>query len=646
MATASKGIPQRLEIDATEKKKFIALVGAPNAGKTTLFNQLTGARFRTVNYPGATVDYSVGNTKSDYGDSLRVVDTPGTYSLFSKSLEEEITCKLLYEKRHIGSTQGVVVVVDATQLARHLLLVRQLQDAGFHVVVALSMVDLIEKESYSIDAKQLSKQLGVPVVPVNGVTGEGTQELISEARKLFMRLDPSLKKPSKWSDDRFLIEAKKLKSLAEASKSKTSSKQEKLTAAKITEKLDQVLLHPVLGILLFLSVMSFLFWSIFWAAAPFMDLVDGWTAGAIDAVVGLAPEALWTDFLGNGIIGSIGAVIIFVPQIYILFLGVSFLEDSGYLARAASLVDKPLSKFGLNGRSFVPLLSGYACAIPGMMAARTIPSAKERFLTLFIVPLMSCSARLPVYGILLAVLFWEEAAWKPGLALAGIYILSLVVGAIFAGVLSKIVKFKDKSFLMMELPYYRRPSLLKILRTSWNRTYGYIRNAGPIIFVFATVFWALTTFPNYKAESDNEKLSSSYAADVGEFLEPAMEPIGGDWRTGVSLFAAFTAREVFVPALALVMNVTEEDEEAAEASLISRMQDAKRDDGSALFTVASVAGLIVFFMIALQCMSTFGVAVREFGGWTMPIVQLMVFNLVAYGLALMVVQGLRALGIN
>ncbi|RYZ68462.1 MAG: ferrous iron transporter B, partial [Proteobacteria bacterium] len=377
-----------------------------------------------------------------------------------------------------------------------------------------------------------------------------------------------------------------------------------------------------------------------------MDFIDGLFSGMAEKTLALAPTNLFIQFLANGVLASLGAVLVFLPQIFILFMGITLLEDSGYLARSATLIDKPLSLLGMGGRSFVPILSGYACAIPAMMATRTISSRRERWLTLFILPLMSCSARLPVYALLLAFLFHGEASWKAGVALAVIYFASLIVGGIAAFIAGKILKLDDRSFFMMELPVYRKPRATLVLRQALTRTYSYIKRAGPPIFIFAVIIWVGTNFPNHNEEDASVRLNTSYAAQLGKTIEPVFEPMGGDWRTGVGLISAFAAREVFVSSLAVVMQMASDDEATLQEGLISKMQEAKAPSGYPLFTVATVTGLIVFFMIALQCLTTSAVAAKESeGGWKFALMQLAIFNLVAYALAVGIVQGLRAMGI-
>lgn len=615
----------------------VAFVGAPNSGKTTLYNRLTRSSNKTVNYPGSTVDYAKGTLSKEFGKSVALIDTPGTYSLFPKSKDEEVTCELLFEQQ---SPALVVVTVDVTQISRHLLIVRQLIDSNFVVLVAVTMADRVDPKT--INLEPIRKQLGVPVVLVSSVTGDGIDSLAQEIIKRKDLLPSAIQRLSGWESRKYENILRDNKEIED----QVFLQAKKFKAFETTKKLDRFLLHPLFGPIVFITIMFALFSSIFWLAAPFMDIVDGWFGSLASWAVTLEEGALWADFLGNGVFGSMGAVFVFVPQIAILFLGISFLEDSGYLARACSLIDKPLQKIGLNGRSFVPLLSGYACAIPAMMAARSMSSKKEKFLTLFIIPLMSCSARLPVYALLLTFLFWGQPAYKPAVGLVVIYIASIVVGSIAAAIGNRMLKIEETSFFIHELPYYRRPSLRMAIRSMFSKTWAYIINAGPVIFVFAAVFWFATTFPNYKAPTDVEKLQSSYAAQVGQVFEPIMEPMGGDWRTGTALVAAFTAREVFVSALALVFQIADEDEDSLQQSLIVKMQSATNAKGEKLFTVASVAGLIIFFMIALQCMTTVGVAIKEFGNWKWPMIQLLTFTVVSYVLAVILVQGLRLFGIQ
>lgn len=632
--------------ETKNKKSVVALVGAPNSGKTTLYNWLTGSKFKTVNYPGATVEYSIGDLASRYGDSFLVMDTPGTYSLFPKSADEEVTYKALYDHPDF-QVDKVILVVDGTQMARHLLLAKQLKEAQFNLVIAVTMSDLLSKNKIQLNTNLISEYFKCPVVITDGILGGGVIDLVKSVRSLPLPTTASLAiapiaKPSAvrfqqkithWQDDKINQVQTEMDRLTE----KVLGQPDKIDAIfKNTFWWDQVLLHPILGVLSFLIIMGALFSSIFWVAAPFMDMVDGAFGALVKFVSELGPGTLWADFAANGIVASFGAAMVFVPQIFILFLGIGILEGSGYLARAATVIDKPFSLIGLSGRSFVPFLSGYACAIPALMATRNISSKRDRWITNFIIPLMQCSARLPVFALLLSFLYKDAPAWKPGFALALIYISSIFIGALAAAILNKILAKHKSTFFMMELPLYRRPQIKVLLKQTWDRTMAYVRRAGPAIFAFAVIVWIGTTFPNYKAEGP-EKLQSSYMGQVGHMIEPVFKPMGVDWRVGVGLMSAFAAREVFVSSMAILFNVTGDGDEQTKG-LLKAMEEAKFSDGTPIFTLGSVLGLIVFFMIALQCMSTVAMSAKENGSWKFPILQLVTFNLVAYVLAVTIVK--------
>jgi ferrous iron transport protein B len=630
----------------------VALVGSPNSGKTTLFNWLTGSRFKTVNYPGATVDYSIGQTHERFGSPIRVMDTPGTYSLEPKSPDEKVTFDAIFNHRDFGASTLIISIADATHLSRQLLVTKQLIEAGFRVILAVTMADLLSERHESLDTDFLSRELGIPVVMIDGRLGGGVTELIAAVRERLQtpRESMSSSAPALWHGDKVestLQETQRLARLAiQTQSSPRPSGRPISTAAQRTRRLDRIFLHPFWGLMIFILIMGSLFTSIFWLAKPLMQAVDAGFSGLGQFILAQAPENLGVQFFVGGVLASLSAVLVFVPQIFILFIGIILLEDSGYLARSATLIDKPLSAIGLGGRSFVPLLSGYACAVPAMMAARTINSKRERWLTLFILPLMSCSARLPVYALLLSFLFHGEAAWKGGLTLAGIYFVSLLMGAIAAMIAGRFLKIKDQSFFMMELPVYRRPKVRLVLRQALARTQNYGRRAGPAIFCFALIIWVATTFPKYDLKDRSARLQASYAAQMGRMIEPVFEPMGGDWRVGVGLMSAFAAREVFVSSLAIVFQAAGGDDPGTmQETLLNKMQEAKAPNGRPLFTFASVLGLVIFFMIALQCLSTVMVAVRESGRWQFAILQLVLFNVVGYVLAVAVVQGLRAVGI-
>lgn len=620
----------------------VGIVGAPNSGKTTLFNWLTGSKYRAVNYPGSTVEYYLGQTLANYGPQIALMDTPGTYSVFPQSPDEEVTFRALFHPVPGHELSKLIIVVDSTQLSRQLYLAKQAKESGYNIVIALTMTDIIKKEKLDINTEKLSAHFGCPVIKIDGTLGGGVQELVSAVRDLPNTKDQP-QPMVKWAQQKISLA---MQDLEKISSEALILKKPQLDVVARTHRIDDILLHPIFGYLFFFGIMALIFSSIFWLAAPFMDYVDGAFSFIGELILSALGENLFSDLLANGIVAAFAAVFVFVPQIFILFLGVGFLEDSGYLARASTLIDKPFSKIGMNGRSFVPILSGFACAVPAMMASRTLGSRRERYITMFIIPLMTCSARLPVFALLLTFLYWGEPAWKAGLSLTALYFGALALGAIAASVLNKILTRNEKSIYIMELPIYRRPRLAVLLKTTLNRTYSYIKR-GPIIFTLALIIWAACTFPRYNLEDPHAKLEYSYAGQFGQLIEPVFEPMGVDWRTGVGLLSAFAAREVFVSSLAVIFNVTEtEDENSMQQSLLNQMKTATNKNGELIFTPVTVLGLMIFFMIALQCITTFAIAVREMESYGFATLQLVVFNVVAYIAAVAIVQGLRALGYN
>lgn len=620
----------------------IALVGAPNSGKTTLFNWLTNSNFKTVNYPGSTVDISVGKINRRYSSSdFLIVDTPGVYGINPKSSDEQVTLDYLF---NTTPPNLVIFVVDSTQLGRQLPLARQLKSCGFEIMVVITMLDLLKTKFSENELVSISNHLGkIPCVEFDGRLGGGLADLVNTATNLLVsnKKSPQLINFS----ETHLEEAIKYSQIF-TNELFAKKKLNLTTANSLSTKIDHLLLHPFWGIISFITIMTTLFASIFWLAAPIMDFIDFGFTELSSLVLEISPNNLLTQFLSDGLILSVGAVAVFIPQIFILFVGIILLEDSGYLARSAVLIDKPFSKVGLGGRSFVPLLSANACAVPAMMAARTINSKREKFIALFIIPLMTCSARLPVYALLLSVLFLNQPVWKPGLALALLYLGSFFIGALAAKILSLILPKEKNSFFMMELPIYRKPKLLHVLKQALSRTQNYITRAGPAIFGFALLIWLSTTFPNYNLEDKTERLTQSYAGQVGKIIEPVFTPMGGDWRTGVSLISAFAAREVFVSSLAVVFNVTDDDETTQQQKLLMTLKDSKNSSGDYLFTTSSIVGLIIFFMIALQCLSTVSIASKEFNDKKIALIQLVSFTLIAYVAAVVTVQGLRLLGFS
>ncbi len=617
----------------------VALVGSPNSGKTTLFNWLTGSKFKTVNYAGSTVDTHRGKSLGLYGDSIQVLDTPGIYSLQPHGRDEEVTLDTLTTEADLGA---VVVVVDGTQLNRQLYLVRQIQALGIPMVIVVTMMDLVKGAGRRLDLEKLSELTEAPVVAVDGRLGGGVADVVSSARSMALSLRSRTgPKRLDWDDQRIEKEV----AVAEAWTREVVFKAPNRDSMDHLRRLDAIFLHPFWGIFAFVLIMGTLFSSIFWASSPMMDAIDtgfGWLSAFFKDMLG---ASLVADFVSDGIIAGVGSVLVFVPQIFILFVGLTLLEDSGYLARAATIVDRPLNKIGLSGRAFVPILSGFACAVPAIMATRNLRSTRERWITVFILPFMTCSARLPVYTLLLTFLFAGASAWKAGLALTGLYLGGLCVGGIAAGVLNRILKNTGESHFLMELPVYRWPKPSFTVRIALRRTYSYVRKAGPTIFVFTLLLWIGTHIPYSPEATDAQRLEQSLVGRTGQILEPIFEPMGLDWRAGLGILSAFVAREVFVSALAVIFSIVETDAESLQSSLIGNLRQATMPDGSPVFTLSSVVGLLVFFMIALQCLSTTGVTWREMGSARFAVVQLLALNTLAYLLAVAAVQGLRAIGI-
>ncbi len=681
-----------MNVQTVSTSPLVSLVGPPNSGKTTLFNYLSGKNYKTVNYPGATVEYSVSRLLERFGLNASVVDTPGIISLLPGSPDEAVSINSLYSHPRLGTPDVIVVTVDSSQLSRHLLLVKQLLSCKFNVVIALTMLDILKRKDLGVNSEKLAELLSCPVVEVDPRTGNGINKLISAVETSIGKFNPSdkekitrlngegsfksllqLYREIEIIESEVLIRSenkepevnlnkanKQLKILVNP-KAKVECKQ----IDRTTLKIDRLLLHRIWGIFFFFFIMAVTFTSIFWLAEPLMDLVDSFFGFLSAAAFDILGNNWYGDLIANGIISGTGSVLVFVPQILILFLILGLLEDSGYLARGAMLIDRPLSKIGLNGKSFVPMLSGFACAIPAMMATRTIPNKRERFLTIFILPLMSCSARLPVYALLIAFLFPGDKSWLGGIMLACIYIFSVVSSVTVAGIINKfkntLIKTEDNSSFILELPAYRKPKFKVIMVNTYHNAKHYLRKAGPIILGFSIILWFLTYFPNTNPRVDTNglskdqvietqsaaRLSSSYAADLGKFIQPVMTPLGMDWRVGVSLIAAFAAREVFVSSLALIFKVTDENSDNFQNSMITAMRQAEIDDtGQKLFTTSTIIGLVVFFIFALQCLSTVAVSRKETGSWRIPLLQILIFTSTAYILTFITVNGLRALGLS
>ncbi len=678
-------------ISALTKNKIplITLVGQPNSGKTTLFNYLSGKNFKTVNYPGSTVEYSISKILGKFSINANILDSPGIISLIPSSPDEKISVDSLFSHPKFGKPEIVIVTVDSSQLSRHLYLVKQLIDANFNVIVVLTMLDLLRKKNLDISESKLSSILGCKVLKIDSRTGKGLNELllslkdsiseISDNEELFPEQLVNTQKEKLLESYRHIEEIEKEVLFRKDSDNgknnfdinEANKKLVVLNSVRLpnkpdafTLKVDKFTLHRYWGILIFFLVMAVTFTSIFWLASPLMEFINEVFSVLSSGSEKLFGDTLLGNLISNGLINGLGSVLVFLPQILILFLILGLLEDSGYLARGAMLADKPLSMIGLNGKSFVPMLSGFACAIPAIMATRTISNRRERFLTIFIIPLMSCSARIPVYALLIAFLIPQDKPWIGGIALASIYIFSIFSSLLIASLVNKfrekIIRESDSSSFILELPAYRKPKLQDVLNNTIKNATQYLKKAGPIIICLSLFLWVLTYFPNTDPQvtetgktseevselKNSERIMTSYASSLGKIIEPVMKPLGLDWRVGVSLIATFAAREVFVSSLALIFKITEEGDNI-QGSILKAMKEARIEGtGEKLFTTATTTGLIIFFVFAMQCLSTVAISRKETGSWRIPALQIMVFSSIAYVLSFLTVTGLRFFGIN
>lgn len=658
---------------------MIALAGNPNAGKTTLFNALTGLRQKVANYPGVTVERKEGSWKLPIGPA-RLIDLPGLYSLDATSLDERIARQVIAgELKELPRPDVVLAVVDATNLERNLYLVTQLLEFGIPVVVALTMMDTFKEQGHEIDVAELSKRLGVAVVAVNAKSGDGLEGLALTVSEAYWRPAAAAGLAVDASDEsenaRIFARYKVISDVVQASVRHNDRERHRLT-----EKIDSVLTHRIFGLLILAGLMLLVFQAIFsWASLP-MDLLDqsfGWLA---DRARELLPGGVFNDLVSDGIIAGVGGVVVFLPQILLLFFFISLLEDSGYMARAAFLLDKLMSRVGLHGKAFLPLISSFACAIPGIMATRTIESRRDRFATILIAPLMSCSARLPVYTLMIGAFF--SGQYVLGYLSLGavlmlmMYLLGIVTAIAVAFILKRTLLKAPPPPFLMELPPYRMPNLRTVLQNMITRALLFLRRAGTVILAISIVLWALTYFPRFDAPgasdemasaatadlkadgglgdeeagpaaedaaAESEQIRNSYAGRLGHLIEPAIEPLGFDWKIGVALIASFAAREVLVSTLSIIYSVGKDENEESER-LISAIQNAKRDDGRPVWTPLTALTLMVFFVLAMQCMSTVAVVRRETNSWRWPLFMVAYMTGLAYVVSLLTYQAGRMLG--
>jgi len=603
----------------------LGLVGSPNSGKTTLFNALTGLRAKVGNYPGVTVERREGSAIFEGRRSV-VIDLPGSYSLSPVSPDEEVVMRVLDGELN-GVPQALAVVADANTLERSLLMLAQILHREIPTCLVLTMTDEFQARGGRLDIPRLERALGIPVLGVVGHRGIG----IAKLRRL-------LAKPEDWSRPHLMppeeIHARAgwVDSILDHVLTRRPGRSRK------SDAVDRIVLHPVIGPLLFAAVMVVFFQLIFAWAQPAMDFIDAGVVSLGNTVHAQLPAGLFADFLADGLIAGVGAVIIFVPQIVLLFTLLYLLQDVGYMARAAFVIDRVMAGVGLEGRAFVSLLSSYACAVPGIMATRTIPSPRHRLVTILVAPLMTCSARLPVYALLIGAFVPAVQVAGPlglqGLVLLALYLAGSLTALLVASVLTRTLLREDAMPFYMELPPYRLPTAKLLATQVWRSTWAFLRRAGTIILAVSIVLWCLITFPRESApvgasptEASRYALEHSLAGRAGHAIEPLIEPLGFDWKIGIGLIASLAAREVIVSTLAQIYASSDQD-----TSLRAAVQnDIDPRTGEKVFDAATVASLLVFFVFALQCMSTLAIMRRETNSWRWPAFAFSYLLALAYG---------------
>jgi len=610
----------------------LAIAGNPNSGKTTLFNHLTGLRQKVGNYAGVTVErkeglFSAGDTE------IHLLDLPGTYSLSPNSEEERIAAEVILGlEKEAPTPDGVICVVDSTSLEKSLYLVLQILETGAATMVLLNMTDELTLRGARLDAELLARLLEVPVIQISATQGIGLPQLnaLLECwipRHAEQKTEKKLFAPTLPEITQRRLRAKQI--------ARNVIKQE-LLPHPWSDKIDRVVMDRVWGPLIFAFVVLIVFQAIFSWAKPLMDGIDGLFTLLGTAVRHLEPGALWTSFLADGVLAGVGSVIVFLPQVLIVFFFIALLEHSGYLARAALVMDKLLYKAGLQGKSFLPLISSYACAVPGIMATRTIENKRDRFATILIAPFMTCSARLPVYAFLISA-FIPDRRIIPGLlgwrsaTLLSLYLLGFLAALVTAWGLKSTILKSDKMPFFLEIPPYRWPAWKTIFLMMWDRAKLFLTRAGTIILGASLALWILVTFPRHTGP---EAMRDSFAGHIGRAIEPAIKPLGFNWKIGVGLLSAQVAREVMISSLATIYHVD------ADTKDQTKLQEAVRHD----VTPWAAVSLLVFFALAMQCSSTLAVARRETGSWKMPALMFIYMNALAYVASLAIFQTSRWLG--
>lgn len=687
----------------------VALVGNPNTGKSTLFNILTGLNQKIGNFPGVTVDKKTGFCQLPDGRTAEIIDLPGTYSIYPKSKDESIVFSVLADKAKALVPDLIVVILDASNLKRNLLLYTQIADLKIPVVVALNMIDVSDKAGITINIDLFAKKLGVPVVPISARKIKGIDLLkstIAYANKIALQQDTidvdsiapqliaQIQDELKIDNPYFALqlahqhetldflsakESDRIEDLekehsfhsqkAQATETiarysfindllyDTVKKPETAHDESVSNKIDKILTHKIFGFVIFFAILMFIFQAIFsWSAYP-MSLIENlfiWLQSSVNKAL---PTGPFTSLLVNGIIAGLSGVLVFVPQIAILFAMISILEDTGYMSRVTFMMDKVMRKVGLNGKSVVPLIGGFACAVPSIMSTRNIENWKDRMITIMVTPLVACSARLPVYTLLIALVVPNRNVWwlfnLQGLALTAMYLLSIISAVLVAFVMKFILKARERGYFIMELPVYRMPRWKNVAFTMYDRSKTFVLQAGKVIIAVSIILWVLKSYgpgdrfaqidktysqPRYtktmKPDSLNkvvasEKLENSYAGVFGHVIEPVIKPLGFDWKIGIALISSFAAREVFVGTMATIYSV-DGDADKLE-SVQQKMHSATNPDtGKPVFTLAVAFSLMMFYAFAMQCASTVAVVYRETKDWRWPATQFAYMTALAY----------------
>lgn len=705
------------------QKINIALVGNPNSGKSSLFNALTGLNQKVGNFPGVTVDKKSGAGKISENLSANFIDLPGTYSLYPRRADEWVSYKVLLEKDDSVKPDMILLVADASNLRRNLLFCSQIVDLKIPVVIALTMMDLAQKSNIKIDVAGIESELNASIVVVNPRKNKGIAELKKQIEKTAKLKDSIKQAPDfiynnmlapkavaevqqryqglcNYRAIHFLINHENLSFSSEEKEfiesvertnkfnpTKTQAEEIMQRYARIkhimqqyvteedphkkslfTEKLDNILLHRNWGYIILLVVLFFLFQSVFWIAKYPMNFIE-WIFSIIgEWVSSILPSGWFSDLFVNGFIAGIGGIAVFIPQIMILFGLITALEDSGYMARISFLTDKLMRKAGLNGKSVMPMISGFACAVPAIMSARNIENKKERLLTIMITPLMSCSARLPVYTILIALVIPSKLYFGfislQGLVMMFLYIFGAAIALTVAWVMKRFIHSTEKSFFILELPVYRSPRWKNMFFTMVEKAKIFVFDAGKIIIVISLILWALSSFGPTKnmtaiekkyeqkltlhpeqtsviiKEKKTELLQNSYAGIIGQSIEPLIKPLGYDWKIGIALITSFAAREVFVGTMATLYSVGDGADENS-ATLRDKMSAAKKEDGTKVYTLATGLSLLIFYVLAMQCMSTIAVVRKETQSWKWPLIQIAYMTGLAYLCSLLIYQLLK-----